>query len=134
MITEHVKKWIVKAGNDLRVAEHEIEGVEPVTDAICFHAQQSVEKYLKAFLVYHNKPFRKTHNIAELIELCAEIDGDFQKLEEIKAHELTVYATELRYPEFFHLPSMDEARECFEIAKKVRKFILKKLGIEKETE
>jgi len=51
----------------------------PVTDAICFHAQQCGEKYLK--------PFRKTQNIAELIEFCAEIDGDFQKLEEIIDHE-----------------------------------------------
>jgi HEPN domain-containing protein len=34
---------------------------EPATDAVAFHMQQCIEKYLKAFLTYFGKPFRKTH-------------------------------------------------------------------------
>lgn len=128
---DEIKKWIAKAENDLKVAMHEVEAREPVTDAICFHAQQRVEKYLKAFLVYHGKSFRKTHNIAEILGLCIQIDAEFKDLEKINVHELTVYATELRYPEFFHIPTVEEAKECLEIAKKVKEFVLQKLGIKK---
>lgn len=129
MNNEEVKKWITKAEEDLRVARNEIKTSRPPTSAICFHSQQSVEKYLKAYLVYHNKFFRKTHDIAEILELCIEIEAEFKELEKINVHELTVYATELRYPEFFHIPSVEEAKETIEIAIKVRDFVFKKLKI-----
>jgi HEPN domain-containing protein len=132
MKMDEAKKWITKAENDLKVAKHLIEAKDPITDAICFHAQQCVEKYLKAYLVYHNKSYRKTHNIAEILRLCIEIDAEFKELEKINVHELTVYATELRYPEFFHIPSIEEAKECFDIATKVKEFIFEKLKITEE--
>lgn len=47
---------------------------KPTTDMVCYHMQQCVEKCLKAYLVAHEKPFRRTHDIAELIEYCKEID------------------------------------------------------------
>jgi len=61
MNTETVRKWILKAENDLKIAKDEIQTEDPATDAVCFHAQQCVEKYLKAFLVFNNKEIRKTH-------------------------------------------------------------------------
>lgn len=47
-----VREWVMKAENDLKNAGHTLKmGEECPTDTICFHAQQCVEKYLKAFLV-----------------------------------------------------------------------------------
>jgi len=45
MIDDYIEKWILKAINDLKVAEHELKqpANEIVTDAICFHCQQAVE-------------------------------------------------------------------------------------------
>ncbi|HHW59088.1 MAG: HEPN domain-containing protein [Bacteroidales bacterium] len=129
MNIEETKNWIKKAENDLKVVKYLIEGKDPITDVICFHAQQCVEKYLKAFLVYNNKSFHKTHNIAEILRLCIEIDTEFEELAKIDVHELTVYATELRYPEFFYIPSIDEAKKCLELALKVQEFVVKKLNI-----
>ena len=73
MNDEYLKNWIKKADNDLKVAEHElrIDKDDRVTEAICFHCQQSVEKYLKAFLIYCKAEFGKTHNLEFLLELCA---------------------------------------------------------------
>jgi hypothetical protein len=49
------------------------------------------------------------------------------------ARKLYPYAIEVRYPDEFYIPSIEEAKECFEIATKVKEFILIKLGIaEKE--
>jgi HEPN domain-containing protein len=122
-----VKNWIKKAENDLKTAKDEIATQEPATDTICFHAQQCVEKYLKAFLIFHQKHFKKTHNIAKLIELCKEIDRDFEEIFEFGASELTDYAVEVRYGEELYFPSKEEAEQAIEIAEKVRKFIRKKL-------
>jgi len=126
-MNNEVDKWIQKAENDLKVAHNEIHIENPITDAICFHCQQCVEKYLKAYLVYHQKSFRKTHDLSEIINLCKEIDSDFEYLKDIKVHELTIYATELRYPEYLYTPSVEEAEESIKLAEKAKDFVLEKV-------
>ena len=70
---EIAEKWLKKARTDLRVAEKLLHiGEKPWV--IAFHAQQAVEKALKAYLVLHNKYFGKIHNLARLIDLCAEVE------------------------------------------------------------
>jgi len=122
-----VKNWIKKAENDLKTAKDEIDTQNPATDAVCFHSQQCVEKYLKAYLILHQKHFKKTHNVAKLVELCKEIDKDFEEVFEFGAGELTNYAVEVRYGEELYFPSKEEAEEAIEIAEKVRKFVRKRL-------
>ena len=44
-----VREWIVKADNDLTAAAQILKlGKDTPTEAVGFHAQQCVEKYLKA--------------------------------------------------------------------------------------
>ncbi|MEM5830450.1 MAG: HEPN domain-containing protein [Candidatus Aenigmatarchaeota archaeon] len=123
----NVKEWIEKAETDLRVAKTLLK-LNEASWVIAFHAQQAVEKFLKAFLVFHNKPFRKTHDIKELLDLCIEIDEEFKKLEDLGVEYLTEYATNLKYPHFYE-PTEEEAKEAIEIAEKVKEFVLKKLNI-----
>ena len=62
-----VREWIAKAENDLKNAAHTLMLKEDCpTDTVCFHAQQVVEKYLKALLVWVDIDFPKTHDITEL--------------------------------------------------------------------
>ena len=82
---------------------------------------------VKAYLSFVGKSFRKTHDISELIELCKEIDEEFEILYSLNATKLTRYAVEARYPDEFYIPSIEEARELVEIAKKVRNFVIRKL-------
>ncbi len=37
------------------------------------------------------------------------------------------YTTELRYPEFLYIPSIDEAKRAIDIAEKVKQFVIRKL-------
>jgi HEPN domain-containing protein len=60
------RSWFVKAKEDLRAAEHEFTAVPPLLGDIVFHCQQATEKALKGFLTWHDQPFRKTHDLAEL--------------------------------------------------------------------
>ena len=59
--------WIHKAKKDIMLAELAFNS--KIYDYATFHAQQAVEKALKAFLVYHGRPIRKTHDIALLVEV-----------------------------------------------------------------
>lgn len=127
MIDDYIRKWIIKADNDFKVAEHELNQAENemVTDAICFHCQQSVEKLLKAYLASKNIDFGKTHNLEFLLELCKKQDTIF---ENIYVGDLSFYAVEVRYPDEFYIPSVEEAKECFRIASIVRDSMMKELN------
>jgi HEPN domain-containing protein len=126
-LKEIVLNWIKKAESDLKTAKDEISTDNPATDSVCFHAQQCVEKYLKAYLIFHQRHFRKTHNIAELVELCKEINPQFDQLYTFEVENLTPYATEIRYPEDFYFPSREEGIRAIKTAEEVKVFILKKL-------
>jgi HEPN domain-containing protein len=72
---EFFNRALAKAENDLKTAAHTLKlGADCPTDAVCFHAQQTVEKYLKALLVLRGIDFPKTHDIEELTGLVAPAD------------------------------------------------------------
>lgn len=71
-------EWIEKAEGNYITSGRELRARRaPNYDATCFHAQQAAEKYLKAFLQEHNKPFPKTHNLIELLRLFLTLDPSF---------------------------------------------------------
>ncbi|NQS98874.1 MAG: HEPN domain-containing protein [candidate division Zixibacteria bacterium] len=121
-----INSWIKKAEKDLLTAEHELSFSDAVTESICFHCQQAVEKYLKAYLVFLSIPFTKTHEIGELITKCENKDNEIFVFKE-EADKLTDYAISIRYPEEPLEPTLKEAKEAFEMAKKIRGFVLSRL-------
>ncbi len=123
----------MKADNDLKIAKDELGVENPVTDMVCFHAQQCVEKHLKAFLIFNGREIPRTHDIAHLIALCAELDPEFENLNRVEVVALTDYAVEARYPEDFYFPDIEEAMKAVKIAEEVKSFVsrkLKELGYE----
>lgn len=133
MINKEVKMWLIKALNDYKTAEKLLgfPAEEIITDTLCFHCQQFVEKTLKAFLVYKNVDFEKVHSLEYLVKLCTDKDDSFTWLYEV-AKNLSEYAIEIRYPDEFYIPTVDEAKECFELVVKVKDFIFEKLGIKED--
>lgn len=126
-LQQFVRNWLVKAGNDLKIGQDEMETAEPTTDMVCYHMQQCVEKCLKAYLMAHEKPFRRTHDIAELIELCKEIDPQFDALYAKQADSLTIYDVEIRYPDDFYMPTIEETEFSIDIALFVYEYVRAKL-------
>lgn len=125
VIQDLIEKWIIKAEKDLLTAERELTFKNPVTESVCFHSQQAVEKFLKAYLVKHQIFFTKTHKIIDLLELCSTVDKSF-KSELEDADDLTDYAVGTRYPDVWFIPTVQQAKESLAIAKKVKTFILNK--------
>jgi HEPN domain-containing protein len=129
MNEEIVKLWCLKADNDLKAGKDELSTENPATDTVCFHMQQCVEKYLKAFLVYHGKEITKTHNLALLLQQCIDIDPSFEKLKAIGAAILTAYAVNSRYPDDFYIPTQPESQQAVNIAEDARIFVLTKIKL-----
>ena len=114
-----VREWVEKAENDLKNAAHTLElGDDAPTDTICFHAQQCVEKYLKALLVTMGTDFPKTHEISVIIALLPE--GSRPDLAAEDQDRLTDYATVTRYPGGYAPIPLAEAKRAVEIARRVR--------------
>jgi HEPN domain-containing protein len=73
-ILKVTREWVEKAENDFANAVNTLKMEKRCpTDTVCFHAQQCVEKYLKAVLVWNRIEFAKTHNISELVALIPAI-------------------------------------------------------------
>lgn len=118
-----VKGWLRKAESDLRALDATL-GAESY-DAAAFHAQQAVEKYLKAFLAYASVQFPYTHNLAKLVELCAQVDDSLAELLPV-VESLTPYAVELRYDSDFW-PDEGDVREARSRALVVKDLVMSRI-------
>lgn len=122
-------EWLHKARADMELAEHLLsEGIH-FPGAIAFHCQQAAEKYIKAFLVWYEVDFPKTHDLEELLDLAETSNRDLAaSLRDVIV--LTSYGAELRYPGDRPDATPDEACEAVELARQVRDNILPLLPAE----
>jgi HEPN domain-containing protein len=126
---KETKRWLVRAAEDLRAAEHGFGADPPLLGTIVFHCQQAAEKSVKAFLVWYERPFRKTHDLVELGQQCVGLDASLEPLLR-KAAPLTEYAWKFRYPGEPEEPSREEAHEALAIAREVYDAIVTRLPAE----
>ncbi len=123
---ELVRQWLEKAEDDWRLSHRLAMDSEPYAEATAFHAQQAVEKYIKAFLTWHQLEFPKTHDIKRLLKLGGECDPRLtQELSD--AADLTAYAVEYRYPGEYPPVTTDEATRAVAMADRVRDQIRRRL-------
>jgi HEPN domain-containing protein len=95
---EIVKQWIELADKDLALAEHTAKTMWPTPyEIVCFHCQQFVEKYLKAFLVSKGQEPPYIHDLAKLVALCEIENPVFGQIKQ-KCIILTEYGIHPRYP------------------------------------
>ncbi len=122
-----VREWVEKAEGDFQTAEREMRARKaPNYDAVCFHAQQCAEKYLKAFLIHRQIPFRPIHDLEVLLRLITPISADFEFIRDLLLL-LNDYAVDIRYPSEF--ATKDEARAAVKAMRTVRAFMRQKLGL-----
>ena len=120
-------EWVNKAEGDLLTARREYRvRKSPNHDAVCFHTQQSAEKYLKASLQDMGMPIPRVHSLAELLALISKKDADFMSIQS-DANILEAYAVQFRYPGLS--ADKSEAKAALTAAEHVCVFIRKKLGL-----
>ncbi|MBN1287344.1 MAG: HEPN domain-containing protein [Anaerolineae bacterium] len=104
--------WIEKAEQDYQMAYAAMQMETSLFDMVCFHAQQCVEKLLKAFLVQRQVFFPKTHDLKEIYELCRPAGFDLV-LDEADLDRLSDYAVLIRYPNASATPADAEFAIAF---------------------
>src|SRR5262249_7931324 len=91
------REWVRKAETDLRVAQLADRALERMNDAICFHWQQSAEKYLKALVQESGQPVPRTHNLIALQTLLLPVHPTLRPLGRGLGF-MTRFAVDARYP------------------------------------
>ncbi|MEW6094312.1 MAG: HEPN domain-containing protein [Chloroflexota bacterium] len=126
-MNELLREWIEKAEGDYATAKRELRARKYVNyDAVCFHAQQMVEKYLKAFLFKNGVDFPKMHNLRELLELCLPLDASLDLHRDLLT-QLDRYAVRYRYPGASS--EREEAKKAVHIAEQIRSILRQKLRL-----
>ena len=122
---DFIKQWLLKANEDLLVVDKLTEYEIIATSSVCFHCQQAVEKFLKAFLIANGVEVKKTHNIEYLLSECADFDKDFA---DIDPKELSDFGVDVRYPGDMFVPDQDETIEYKNLAFEIKDIVESKIN------
>ncbi len=124
-------EWLKASYSDIIVLDS-IVGNEVITHMTAFHAQQSVEKSLKAILEYHEAVVPKKHDILMIKD---KVSGFITINNEDILEDLNSLYIESRYPGDIGLlphgkPTLDDARGFYEFAKSIFYRVCKLLEID----
>lgn len=125
---EETKEWLTIAKKDL-LAGRVLATNEDFAPQSVFHAQQSAEKAIKAFLVWHQERFKKDHDLRYLGDLAIKKDPTLSDLID-EAVSLNPYAVTARYPGFDDDIESSDVDSALELAEKIYNEILKRLPME----
>jgi len=121
------QEWFDIAEMDLSSAKY-LQNMHPVPiEIICYHCQQSSEKFLKGFLALNEHEIQKTHDLVLLNKLCRTYDEKFVEIEEASLR-LTDYGVVVRYPYPMDLNKSD-MNLAIKDAERVKAFVLQKVEI-----
>ncbi len=121
------EEWVSKAEGDFRTAEREFDAVAyPNYDAVCFHAQQCAEKYLKARLQEADVRFGKAHDLSLLLGAMLPVEPNWEDLR-ADLDGLTEFAIDYRYPG--ESADREEAKVALERCRRVRLRARQSLGL-----
>lgn len=113
------RRFLLLADRDIRAFRRLAESDDIDDETVGFHAQQAVEKCLKAVIALHGIPFRRTHNLDELVDLL--MDHHAPRPPNVELFQgLTRFAVEFRY-DVDEVMSLDRA-QAHEIIEAVRRW------------
>jgi HEPN domain-containing protein len=108
--------WLRRARSDLALASISLPP-DVLYNDLCFHAQQAVEKSLKAVLIYSGIELQRLHDISQLATLLPQQVPPPPALRE--AVSLTSYAVMARYPGDYEDVTKEDYQEAIDAAKSV---------------
>lgn len=123
MSADGYKTWLRKAQNDRLNIKNNLAAESVPWDTVCFHAQQVVEKMLKAVLLKYNQPVPHTHDLIALLARCVQLLPGLAELE-AACRELTPYAVIVRYPDDLFEPTQADGHKVVATAERVYLFLL----------
>ena len=111
--------WLRFAKDGLLLAKMSISADYLIIVGALYHSQQCAEKALKAYLSFKEKVPPRTHDLANLIYLCAVFDQEFLIFLE-DADILTPFSVASRYPDnVYSFPDLGLAQSAIIRAEKI---------------
>jgi HEPN domain-containing protein len=121
------REWVAKAEEDyLAALDLARRRKQPLWSGVCFHAQQSAEKYLKARLEEAGLPVPRTHDLDHILDRLLTVEplwSDFRS----RLQTLTDYAVDFRYPG--QTANKSHARRALVDCRSVRREVRATLGL-----
>ena len=126
-MTPITQEWVDKAEGDYATAgrEHSVKDF-PNHDAVCFHAQQCAEKYLKARMQEASMAIPFTHNLVALLQDILLIEPAWASLQN-DLLDLSAYAVGFRYPG--NDATLTQADTALKTCAEVRAAVRQSLGL-----
>ena len=116
-MNELVQEWIAKAEGDYLTASREDCASPPNYDAVCYHAQQCIEKLMKAILIAEEKNPPRTHDLTVLDSLLRSALSDWHwPIDQLRL--LSQAAVMFRYPGEFAGP--EEAKAAIHVCREMK--------------
>lgn len=117
------EEWFQFANSDFEAAKY-LQSMRPVPlEIICYHCQQSIEKYLKGFIAYNGGEIQKTHDLITLNKICTRYNEKFTEITG-DCINLTDYGIQTRYP--FELEINEEdMNSAIQSAARIQKFVMR---------
>lgn len=125
-MTPLTREWVDKAESDFIAMDWLGKAPIPSYDAIGFHAQQCIEKYLKARLQEAGLPSPRTHDLEMLLDHCLALEPAWATMR-LGVAFLSRFAVEVRYPGV--IPTKADADEAMKICMDSRNMIRSGLGL-----
>ena len=123
-------EWIDKAESDFAVMERESRvRKHPAFDVVCFHAQQCVEKYLKARLCEADVEAGKLHDLVALLERVLACEPLWEVFRADCAY-LSDFAVAYRYPG--ESSSREQSRDAVKRCRRFRLVARQTLGVRED--
>jgi HEPN domain-containing protein len=117
--------WFNKGNADLQTVEILLsQGGD--TEIAAMHIQQTVEKYLKGFLLAKGWELKKTHDLPQLLDEAVKHAPELEKFRSL-CEEITVFYFEARYPFFKEGPTAQEVNQYLTHTKEFIKTILEEI-------
>jgi HEPN domain-containing protein len=124
--SKEFNEWVDFAEKDLLASEILSKNHPKPLEIICFHCQQCAEKYLKAYLVYNENEFEKTHNLILLNSFCIKIDNSFNNILN-ECIRLNIFSVNARYPSNIEINEKDSETALNDV-KNIKSFIMGKIN------
>ena len=121
------RDWVAKAEEDfLAACALNLRRKKPIWNVVCFHIQQTVEKYLKAKLEEAGASIPRTHDLLHLLNLVTSAEPLWSSYHS-SFSLLVSYAVETRYPG--NSATKADARHGMKLCRQFRKEARRALGL-----
>jgi HEPN domain-containing protein len=126
---ELVQSWLLKASDDLAVAQLLTRRENAFLEAAVYHCQQAAEKAVKAFLVFKDHDPQRTHDVDLLLDKAMHLEPSFAG-SRTAGKRLSPFATLYRYPSRHPAPNLERVEEALNDAEAILSQVLAHLPTE----